>query len=154
MERVKVAALIPAAGEGLRLGHGPKALVTVAGETLLNRAVKAFAGLVDEVIVAIAPTMQEGSNFSDARFVSGGATRQESVYNLLRATDADFVLIHDAARPFLSRRTIEEVIAAVKVHDAVSRCDDRCRHAHRSENRARHRPAKTSRRADAAMLSP
>lgn len=120
METVKVAALIPAAGEGLRLGRGPKALVTVAGETLLSRAVKAFAGLVDEVIVAVAPTMQEDSSFPNVRFVSGGATRQESVYKLLRATDADLVLIHDAARPFLSRRVTEDVITAVKMHDAVS----------------------------------
>ena len=117
----KVAALIPAAGEGLRLGRGPKALVTVAGETLLSRAVRAFAGCVDEVVVAVSPTMltclepREG-----ARLVLGGATRQTSVYNLLRATDAEVVLVHDAARPFLSRRVIGDVIAAVEMHGSAS----------------------------------
>lgn len=117
----KVAALIPAAGEGLRLGRGPKALVTLAGETLLSRAVRAFAGGVDETLVAVSPTMlpclrpPEG-----ARLVLGGGTRQTSVYNLLRATDAEIVLVHDAARPFLGRRVIEDVIAAVKAYGAAS----------------------------------
>ena len=120
VERVKVAALIPAAGEGLRLGRGPKALVTVAGETLLNRAVKAFAGLVDEVVVAAPPKVEGGLELSGMRVVSGGVTRQESVYNLLQATDADTVLIHDAARPFLSRQVIEAVIDAVKTYGAAS----------------------------------
>ena len=124
---VKVAALIPAAGEGLRLGRGPKALVTVAGETLLSRAVRAFSGVTDEVIVAVSPTMQavvqagvQGSPKSSVRFVPGGPTRQESVYNLLEATDADIVLIHDAARPFLSRKVIGAVVRAVKTHGAAS----------------------------------
>ncbi len=121
MERIKVAALIPAAGEGLRLGRGPKALVGVAGETLLNRAVQAFAGLVAEVVVAVAPTMPAGLELPpDVHRVLGGATRQESVYRLLRATDADVVLIHDAARPFLSCRIIEDVIATAKRHGAAS----------------------------------
>ena len=117
---MKVAALIPAAGEGLRLGRGPKALVKVSGETLLNRAIKAFAGLVDEVIVAAPPTLQGRLELPDVRRVLGGVTRQESVYNLLRATDADIVLIHDAARPFLSRRVVEDVIVTVKRHGAAS----------------------------------
>ena len=39
---------------------------------------------------------------------------------LLRETDADIVLIHDAARPFLSRRVIADVIAAVETYDAAS----------------------------------
>lgn len=117
----KVAALIPAAGAGLRLGRGPKALVEVAGETLLSRAVRAFAGCVDETLVAISPaTMGELEALPGVRLVLGGATRQGSVYNLLQATDADTVLIHDAARPFLSRRVIADVIAAVKMHEAAS----------------------------------
>ena len=117
---MKVAALIPAAGEGLRLGRGPKALVKVAGETLLSRAVKTFLGLVDEIVVATPPMMRGRLELPNAHTVLGGTTRQESVYNLLRASDAEIVLIHDAARPFLDRCIIEAVIAAVKVQGAVS----------------------------------
>ena len=122
---MKVAALIPAAGAGLRLGRGPKALVTVAGKTLLSRAVRAFSGLVDEIIVAVTPAMQpvvqrKLVELSGVRFVLGGPTRQESVHSLLRATDADIVLIHDAARPFLSREVVRAVVTAVKTYGAAS----------------------------------
>ena len=122
VSKFKVAALIPAAGEGLRLGRGPKALVTVAGETLLNRAVRAFAGGVDETLVAVAASMSAAvvESASGARLILGAETRQGSVYNLLRETEADIILIHDAARPFLSRRVIADVIAAVQTHGAAS----------------------------------
>ena len=112
VSKFKVAALIPAAGEGLRLGRGPKALVTVAGETLLNRAVRAFAGGVDETLVAVAASMSAAvvESASGARLILGAETRQGSVYNLLRETEADIILIHDAARPFLSRRVIADVV--------------------------------------------
>lgn len=119
----KVAALIPAAGEGLRLGRGPKALVRVAGETLLSRAVRAFAGAVDETLVAVSPAMSASVTRElppGVRLVAGAATRQGSVHNLLRETDADVVLIHDAARPFLSRRVIGGVVAAVEECGAAS----------------------------------
>lgn len=125
----KVAALIPAAGEGLRLGCGPKALVEVAGETLLDRAVQAFTGCVDEVVVAVSPVMLASLSASaterpaptpGVRLIVGAGTRQGSVYNLLRETSADVVMIHDAARPFLSRYIVTEVIAAVKNYGAAS----------------------------------
>ena len=123
--RSKVAALIPAAGAGLRLGMGPKAVVSVGGETLLNRSVRAFAGLVDETLVAVPDWSlgDEGAGLElpeHVRPVPGGETRQKSVYNLLRATDADIILIHDAARPFLSREVVQHVIAAVQAHGAAS----------------------------------
>ncbi len=117
----KVAALIPAAGEGLRLGRGPKALVEVGGETLLARAVRAFAGAVDETLVAVSPAMLRGLEPpTGARLVLGAETRQGSVYNLLKEADADIVLIHDAARPFLGRRVIDKVITAVEAYGAAS----------------------------------
>lgn len=118
---MRVAALIPAAGEGLRLGRGPKALVEVAGETLLSRAVRAFAGLVDETLVAVSPAMMAGLEPPPgARLVLGADTRQGSVYNLLQATAAELVLVHDAARPFLGRRVVAEVITAAERHGAAS----------------------------------
>ena len=105
----RVAALVPAAGSGTRLGRGPKAFVEVAGQSLLERSVRALAPHVDEVIVALPAGMKRPAGLA-ARAVEGGDTRQASVLKLLRATDADFVLIHDAARPFLS----EEVICALR----------------------------------------
>ena len=119
----KVAALIPAAGTGIRLGRGHKALVEINGESLLKRSVRAFENQVDEIIVAVSPEMCEEVKTQlgeRAKLVLGGETRQASVRNLLDATDADLVLIHDAARPFLSARVIQEVIREVERVGAAS----------------------------------
>lgn len=133
---MKVAALIPAAGEGLRLGHGPKAFVSVGGKTLLARAVEAFGAHMDEVVVAVSPAMASRAEAlvgGGARIIDGGATRQESAYRLVAATRADVVLIHDAARPFLSASIVEHVIreagrtaavtVAVPLADTLVRAD-------------------------------
>lgn len=123
VRNTRLAALIPAAGEGLRLGRGPKAWVGLAGKSLLSRAVAAFAGRVDEVLVGVAPALQARARAElqgRAEVVCGGATRQESVYNLLRATQAETVLVHDAARPFLGAEVIGRVVQAAEVHGAAS----------------------------------
>jgi 2-C-methyl-D-erythritol 4-phosphate cytidylyltransferase len=104
-----ISALIPAAGSGERLGMGPKALLELRGKTLLERAIHAFDGIADEVIVAL-PASHLEFQLEGARVVAGGATRQESVLNLLHAARGEVVLVHDAARPFLPRAVIERVL--------------------------------------------
>ncbi len=106
------AALIPAAGSGTRLGLGHKAFVEVGGLSLLARSVAALAPHVDEVLVALPDGMELPPGI-DARAIVGGETRQDSVRRLLRATVADTVLIHDAARPFLSADVIYALLEAV-----------------------------------------
>ncbi|BDP42677.1 2-C-methyl-D-erythritol 4-phosphate cytidylyltransferase [Deinococcus aetherius] len=108
----RAAALIPAAGSGTRLGRGPKAFVEVAGRSLLARSVAALAPLVDEVLVAL-PEGQDLPPGVPARAITGGATRQESVRRLLRATSAEVVLVHDAARPFLPSRVVHALLEAI-----------------------------------------
>ena len=120
---ISVAALIPAAGRGERLGRGPKALLLLGDTTLLGYAVTAFEGYVDEVVVAVSADMwDEAQNQvgERGRLVEGGATRQATVRHLLNATDADSVLIHDAARPFLPRGVLEAVLSATVKHGAAS----------------------------------
>ncbi|MVN89001.1 2-C-methyl-D-erythritol 4-phosphate cytidylyltransferase [Deinococcus sp. HMF7620] len=116
---MKVAALIPAAGSGTRLGLGPKALVKVGGRTLLARSAAALAPHVAEVLVALPPGEELPADIP-ARAVVGRATRQASVLALLRATDADTVLIHDAARPFLPPGVIQALLAAVQTTGAAT----------------------------------
>lgn len=108
----RTAALIPAAGSGTRLGLGPKAFVEVRGKSLLARSVAALAPYVNEVIVAL-PEGLELPPGLPARAVVGGDTRQESVRRLLEATDADTVLVHDAARPFLPEHVLLALLEAV-----------------------------------------
>jgi 2-C-methyl-D-erythritol 4-phosphate cytidylyltransferase len=112
-----IAALIPAAGSGARLGKGPKAFLPLGERSILYHAIKAFEGHVDEVIVAVSVDMLESvSKYVSAstRVIRGGSTRQETVYLLLKESMADTVLIHDAARPFLSPEVIYASIRAVK----------------------------------------
>ena len=107
----QVSALIPAAGSGERLGMGPKALLELNRISLLERSIAAFHGIASEIIVALPSDLviqlPEG-----VRRVAGGATRQQSVYNLLEAASFETVLIHDAARPFLHRDVILRVLSA------------------------------------------
>lgn len=114
-------ALVPAAGSGLRLGAGgPKALVEVRGRSLLRWSVEALAAArqVTEIVVAVPP--DEVARFDavrselglDAwtRVVAGGETRADSVGALVSATDADRVLVHDAARPCITGAFVDALI--------------------------------------------
>jgi 2-C-methyl-D-erythritol 4-phosphate cytidylyltransferase len=120
---MKIAALIPAAGEGTRLGKGPKAFLPLGEGSLLSHTIAAFENHVDEIAVAISETMQrEIHKHVDAnvRVTRGGKIRQETVYYLLQQTTADIVLIHDAARPFLPIQVIQDSIEAVKQYGAAT----------------------------------
>src|SRR5437588_804885 len=118
-----VTAIIAAAGRSARLSGGtPKQLLPVAGRSLLERSVAAFVahGSVDEIVVALpadlAPTPPPylRSPAKPVRVVSGGERRQDSVGNAFAAADprAEIILIHDAARPFVSAALIDRTIAA------------------------------------------
>ena len=117
-------ALIVAAGRGERLGaEGPKAFISLAGKPMLQWSVEAFrAAGVDHVVVAV-PTGWEPSTDADLEALrdctvcQGGAERSHSVRNALEAAGElgpdDAVLVHDAARPFVTPGLIEALIAAV-----------------------------------------
>lgn len=125
--------LIPAAGTGARLGaEGPKALVDLAGRPLLVHALERFAplNLVDGAVVVVAEKSRGRFEkalalaFPDLRFVfaDGGDVRQESVASGLAALDPDteIVVIHDAARPFVSERAIQSAIKAAEAEGAAT----------------------------------
>ena len=123
----RVAAIVPAAGRGERLGPGaPKALRQLGGAPMLVHAVRALsqARLVDLVVVAAPVADVSGVHDllsshqvgAEVLVVAGGATRQESVAAALAALDADVdvVLVHDAARPLAPPELADEVAAAVR----------------------------------------
>lgn len=124
----RVAALIPAAGSGERLGLGPKAFVRVGGRPLLSWAVAALAPHVDAVWVA-APegaldearrVVAAAAGATPATVLTGGATRQATVARLAAAAAEDLVLVHDAARPFLDPATVAACIDAARAQGACS----------------------------------
>jgi len=111
-----VIAVIAAAGSGKRLGAGgPKAFVPVAGRPMVDWAIEALRASrpVARIVVACPPDCAARLEGPDVAVVEGGATRSESVSNALQAVDSDLVAIHDAARPLLTPRLVEEVVGAL-----------------------------------------
>jgi 2-C-methyl-D-erythritol 4-phosphate cytidylyltransferase len=119
---VGAAALVAAAGSGERLGLGPKAFVELAGRTLLEWAVGALEGHVDEIVVAVPALHVERVEraMPSLRVVVGGATRQETVARMAARASADIVLVHDVARPFLDAATVRACLDAARVHRACT----------------------------------
>ncbi|MER6782820.1 MULTISPECIES: 2-C-methyl-D-erythritol 4-phosphate cytidylyltransferase [unclassified Streptomyces] len=125
----RTAAVIPAAGRGVRLGPGaPKALRAIGGTPMLIHAVRAMArSRAVSLVVVVAPSdgaaevrrlVDEHSlpERTEILVVPGGETRQESVSAGLAALPADItsVLIHDAARPLVPVDTVDSVVEAVR----------------------------------------
>jgi 2-C-methyl-D-erythritol 4-phosphate cytidylyltransferase / 2-C-methyl-D-erythritol 2,4-cyclodiphosphate synthase len=114
-------ALIVAAGSGARMGGVPKQYRPLGGPTVLERTVAVFARhpAIHDVVIVMSPQQQQlfDALGLTAKSVHGGATRQESVRRGLEAIGAaDRVLIHDAARPFVSHNIIDDVLAALATH--------------------------------------
>ncbi|MEU0088137.1 2-C-methyl-D-erythritol 4-phosphate cytidylyltransferase [Streptomyces sp. NPDC006274] len=124
----RTAAVIPAAGRGVRLGPGaPKALRALNGTPMLVHAVRAMAASrAVSLVVVVAPPdgAPEVKLLLDAHalpertdylVVPGGDSRQESVRLGLDALPDDItaVLVHDAARPLVPEETVDAVVAAV-----------------------------------------
>ncbi|KQI69622.1 2-C-methyl-D-erythritol 2,4-cyclodiphosphate synthase [Loktanella sp. 3ANDIMAR09] len=110
------AAIIVAAGRGLRAGGGvPKQWRDLAGVPVLERTVKVFAThpMIDEVVVVLHPDDMDRCATLGVVCATGGATRQASVLAGLLATQADRVLIHDAARPLVRAALIDRVCTAL-----------------------------------------
>jgi 2-C-methyl-D-erythritol 4-phosphate cytidylyltransferase len=122
--RGDVAALVPAAGAGLRLGPGaPKALRLLAGEPLLVHAIRrvAAAPSVRLIVVAAPPDDVAAvrsllAPVAAVTVVAGGAERQQSVAAALAAVPSaiEIVLVHDAARALTPPELMERVAAAVR----------------------------------------
>lgn len=130
----RVAVLIPAAGDGSRLGGRRKQFRGLGDRPLLIQTVFAFERhpKVGPIVVTAPP---EEDGLREARemlyaaglksvtaVVPGGTSRQASVRRAVRAVpaSADVVLVHDAVRPFVSEAAITRVIAAVRREGAAA----------------------------------
>jgi len=121
---MKTAAIIVAAGQGVRAGGGsPKQFALLAGKPMLAHSFAALSShpAVDSVLVVIGDGQQAmlARALGEVPFVTGGATRRESVANGLAAIEADRVLVHDAARPFLPHAVIDRLLAALETHQGA-----------------------------------
>ncbi len=111
-------AVICAAGKGERAGLSDnKVLAELNGLPVLSYSLSAFSGSDEMIVVCrredeklILPLLRP---YPNARTVHGGATRTESVYNGLKEAKGEIVLVHDAARPFITKKIIDGCIESV-----------------------------------------
>jgi 2-C-methyl-D-erythritol 4-phosphate cytidylyltransferase / 2-C-methyl-D-erythritol 2,4-cyclodiphosphate synthase len=119
---MRTALILVAAGRGTRAGgEVPKQYQPICGIALARRALEPFLAIpeINAIVIVIAPDDRALAEtvFSDVinriQFEMGGATRQSSVANGLKAlgSQIDRVLIHDAARPFVKPTEIEALLA-------------------------------------------
>lgn len=131
---MRVAAIIAAGGKGARLGGDrPKQLLDIGGRTILEHSVGAFlrSSRVDELVVVLPRELAsrpiEALVRLDVgkplRVVAGGPRRQDSVARGFDAVgpESDVIVVHDAARPFVSEALIARTIdAAARFGAAVA----------------------------------
>src|SRR3954451_7243195 len=107
-----VVGIVPAAGRGERLGSdGPKAFVVCAGRPLVDWSLDVLAEVCDRVVLAVPP----GWETAGPDRVAGGSARSASVHaGLAAAPEASVAVVHDAARPLVTRSLVERCVAAVR----------------------------------------
>jgi 2-C-methyl-D-erythritol 4-phosphate cytidylyltransferase len=142
-------AIVPAAGSGSRFGSGrPKQYLSLLGHPLIHHTLAALVACpdIDRVWVVLSPEDSEWERYNWSELGPkletlrcGGATRADSVSNGLKAAamvaaDDDWILVHDAARPCLSKEMLGALfdeladdpvggILAVPVADTLKRAD-------------------------------
>ena len=131
-DRPEIAVLIVAGGRGSRVGGVPKQYRKLAGEPIIARTVRAFATALPDAAIQTVIAAGDEMSYRDAvsgltgghglPAVIGGATRQESVRAGLEALARlrpAHVLIHDAARPFVTPEVIAAARKAAAIHGAA-----------------------------------
>jgi len=132
---LRVTAIIAAAGSGKRIGSclpagtAKKQFLEILGKSILSMTVSVFEECqsVDDIIVVVnKDDVEQASNVLSGykkllKIVPGGAERQNSVYNGLQAAsrETDIVVIHDGARPLVTKEMISGAINEAKTSKAV-----------------------------------
>jgi 2-C-methyl-D-erythritol 4-phosphate cytidylyltransferase len=119
-------AIIVAAGSGTRLGHSiPKAFVPISGKPMLSYSIDSFLSheQICSVILVVPGSMYEEAiaiyTHTKIKVVTGGEQRWQSVENGVSVSTADYVMIHDAARPFVNHTVIDKIIEKLSDFECV-----------------------------------
>ncbi len=131
--KLKVFALITAAGISNRMGGVKKEFILIKKHPLLQYTANPFdkSGLINKIFITYTPNnkemfndiIQEANLKTQIVFVEGGSSRQQSVYNGLLAMkeeNPDIVLIHDGSRPAISKHLIKSVYESTRSHGAAA----------------------------------
>ena len=124
-----VTAVIVAAGSSTRMGRD-KLFINLCRKSVITRTLEAFrkTGFFDEIILVInekrlvefETELKKSALSSCVRLVFGGATRGESSFFGIKEAKSDFVLIHDGARPLITKEIIEETLSATIKNGAAA----------------------------------
>lgn len=123
---IKINAIIPAGGTSSRFGNTNKLLEKINDKEVITYTVDAFeASNVNEIIICANISIIDELNkifkdYKKVKIIEGGQTRQASVYNGLKASKCDYVLIHDGARPMITTDLINTAIEMVKDKKALT----------------------------------
>ena len=129
----RTVALVPAAGRGLRMGGSvPKQFLSLGHQPLILHSLRILQAspVIQEIILAVPQGDMDyclkeivaKHHFTKVtKVVPGGAERQDSVRHALEAVqdEVDVVLVHDAVRPFLTERMVEEVVSMARAKGAA-----------------------------------
>jgi 2-C-methyl-D-erythritol 4-phosphate cytidylyltransferase len=128
----RIAAILPAAGMGTRMGADtPKQFLELDGAPIVILSLRRIASCAEITDIFVATRADEvgwleerirGENFKQkVRVVRGGDSRQDSVAAALNevADDTEIVLVHDAVRPFVRREQIARVIEEARRCEAA-----------------------------------
>lgn len=131
MSKPKIGIVIAGAGSSARYGMGDKLLENLQGMPVFLHSIKEFYSLSSpgnlilvtraEKIVKYRQLAEKFLPGLNIKYVSGGATRGESVLNGVKAleTDCEIVAIHDAARPLSTAEFLQKLIDSAQKHGAV-----------------------------------
>lgn len=125
---MKFTAIITAGGSSSRFGNTNKLLEKINSKEVIKHTVEAFLAVseIEDVIITanisiISDLKKIFTEMPQIKIVEGGPTRQQSVFNGLRACEnTDYVLIHDGARPMISPEIIKKSIAMVQEKQALT----------------------------------
>jgi len=132
MEPSKVAAILPAAGRGERMGLAyNKVWLDLCGKPVVAWAIRVFEDhpSIDRVVLVSsredmerAGDLVKAEGFRKVQLAEGGYLRRESVWNGLMSTESfhSWIVVHDAARPLLESRLIDSVLEAAMEHGAAA----------------------------------
>lgn len=117
-----ISVIITAGGSSTRFKGQNKLLYKIGDKPVISFSVELFNSLdyVEEIIISanesIISYLQDlYSNFSKVKIIKGGKTRQDSVFEGLKNCNSpDYVIIHDGARPFIKKETIESCLEKAK----------------------------------------
>ncbi len=129
----RFAVILPAAGKSTRMSgfQRKKPFVELKGRPVWVRTAEYFTSRddVSETILVVSPddmewfreTFKPNLAFMNIKVVAGGSSRAESVRNGISALTepADFIAVHDAARPLLTAKWVDQIFAAAVTHKAV-----------------------------------